>query len=965
MDISWYPGTRWLGPQVNQQNVRRALERGLPPNTVWDKRHLVPGARGRRSEHTYWAHFNTPLHHALWHGDLQTADLLLAAGAKIDQLNFRGRTPLHEAVHNKRHSVIQFLLRHGASISKCTSDSPTKYEPLDESRQARSDELGVPIALYLSDETALRLLLTVPVDLYAPRPWTTLDVAVWTGNPLLINVLVEKDPDLLTELHVSATTPRSNSRVSADHAQELLTLADSEELLPPSSLYDVYCKALRLCREYIALPLDAAALVTAFSEHLRVASGAEPSRVCQPCRRAMLKLGVSKNVAVKVHASKQHLDDSAAQTGCHLCCLLADAIDIELSRRTAAAAASSSSSSSSSSSGESPANRQQRKGSSPRPIKLYTNQQVKDLWVSWGHLRIRIPISSYSQTWAERVQELGTVDHATNSVNSLKMATAWLHDCRKHQDHLPCSAWQESQQKIPPTRLLFLGESDKPARIVETAGEAGPTPYVALSYCRGTGTFPTLTRETYDPMRRAVDADSLPVLFREAVAVAQGLGFRYIWIDALCIVQDDADDWAHETAQMSNVYGGADLTISTVAGADPFTGLFSPRKTRIAHPVPLDIWTSRPARQHKTNKGRIPAAVPRWLSENFAWRGPVHTRAWALQEQLMSTRILWFGDGMIFFECLKGYRFEMDPMHDAWFSQGATGKRHMMEHRAKIARVRGAQTPQLRHKGREVTPFRLWQRFVEEYTERGITKVEDRLPALGPLTLRLGRLAGEPVAHGMFVGDMALRALAWRSKVPSRKCDHVPSWMWPSVSGIVTYDLDDSDEREGYHQKPRGAAVVDLATRGDTSLSHVAGRIKLKGRLWLKRPLTRLIVDNALKPSGRLDDWDRGHGLIHLDEPLAQEEAFYAMALMDMRRGLPDPTAPAAKMVATLLLLLRRVPGETSVYRRVGIATIPKSMDQTRSLLHEPALQTLGPESDFRWVIDFTRVYENATITVV
>lgn len=956
MERSLYPGKRWHGSEANQQEVRAALERGLKANAFWEKTGVVPHGRGKTLEHAFWPHFNTPLHYALWHGDLESAGLLLAAGANVDQLNYRGRSPLHEAVFAKRHNVIEWLLRRGANPNKRTINSPIDIEQHDDGRRARRGELCVLVAIYQSDEVALRLLLAVNVDLYAPRPWTVLDIALWAGNPRLVEMLIEKDATLLSELRVSASQPRSISSVSVDLALELVRAANGDELVPRQDVYDPYCNALRMSREQITEPVDAASLVSGFSDNLRVAAGGGSAQVCRPCRRVQVMVGSSKGSPVQMHESKQRLDLSA-ESGCPWCCLVADAIDHEAKRAD--------------SSGDGPEG--QQASESPCPIELHTDKKTTECWVTWGKLRAEIPVTSYSQGWMECLRGLDQPDHATNSSNSLKIARTWLRECQRITEHEGCVRYHASNNKSLPKRLLYLGELRNPPRIVESSLITVAAPYVALSYCWGTRPFLTLTRQTYDHMQHALNIESLPILFQDAIAVARGLGFLWIWIDSLCIVQDDVDDWAHETANMHTIFAGASLTVSTVTAGDPFTSLFHRRKHRITHPVPLDFWTPRSDRQHQAAQFRIATAVPRWVGEDFAWRGLVHLRAWALQEQMLSTRILWFGDGMIFFECMKGFKLEIDPMHDAWYSQSESGKKDMLEHLATTACIKGAPTPQLIHKGRVVPPFRVWQRLVQELTERGITKQSDRLPALGPLTARIGRLSGEKVAHGIFVGDIALRALCWRSRIPSRKSDLVPSWLWASMSGRVTYDLDDSDEREGHDEKPKGAHISDIDTRANTSLSHVSGSIKIKGRLWKKRPLTHMIMNRNLQASGQLDAWDRGHGLIHLDEPFEREEVFYAMALLDLPKGLepiepkPDPSAifPSVKPAATLMLLLRQRPGNPGVFHRAGIALLPRSLESTKRLLEEPALHTLGPESDLRWVLDYVRVFENETITVI
>ena len=52
------------------------------------------------------------------------------------------------------------------------------------------------------------------------------------------------------------------------------------------------------------------------------------------------------------------------------------------------------------------------------------------------------------------------------------------------------------------------------------------------------------------------------------------MGSCYIWIDSLCIVQDDQKDWEVESARMATIFEGSELTIAATDSPDPEDGLF-------------------------------------------------------------------------------------------------------------------------------------------------------------------------------------------------------------------------------------------------------------------------------------------------------------------------------------------------------------------------------------------------------
>ncbi|TVY55546.1 hypothetical protein LCER1_G002742 [Lachnellula cervina] len=80
----------------------------------------------------------------------------------------------------------------------------------------------------------------------------------------------------------------------------------------------------------------------------------------------------------------------------------------------------------------------------------------------------------------------------------------------------------------------------------------------------------------------------LPPSFRDAVIVTRELGIRYLWIDSLCIVQDDLDDWRKESAQMDRIYGMSFLTIIAAGASHSQGGCFVPRAIRFP-PVAVEL----------------------------------------------------------------------------------------------------------------------------------------------------------------------------------------------------------------------------------------------------------------------------------------------------------------------------------------------------------------------------------------
>lgn len=101
--------------------------------------------------------------------------------------------------------------------------------------------------------------------------------------------------------------------------------------------------------------------------------------------------------------------------------------------------------------------------------------------------------------------------------------------------------------------------------------------YICLSYCWGKSREFTTTRATLEERKRQIMIANMPKTYQDAICMARELGVSYLWIDSLCICQDDVDDWERESAKMSSIYANAYLTIGASRARDSAGGFFGPR----------------------------------------------------------------------------------------------------------------------------------------------------------------------------------------------------------------------------------------------------------------------------------------------------------------------------------------------------------------------------------------------------
>jgi hypothetical protein len=161
------------------------------------------------------------------------------------------------------------------------------------------------------------------------------------------------------------------------------------------------------------------------------------------------------------------------------------------------------------------------------------------------------------------------------------------------------------------------------------------TRYLTLSHCRGDLESTTLTKETLRDFQSDIHQSKLTKTFRDALQAIVWLGYDYIRIDVLCILQDSDEDWQAETASMGSIYRNSTCMIAALRARDVKDGLFFHRSLLAVTPCPLLQYGSH--RMYATDPWR--------------YRKPLLERVWVLQEQRLSTRTIQFGVNQISWVC--------------------------------------------------------------------------------------------------------------------------------------------------------------------------------------------------------------------------------------------------------------------------------------------------------------------------
>jgi hypothetical protein len=366
-----------------------------------------------------------------------------------------------------------------------------------------------------------------------------------------------------------------------------------------------------------------------------------------------------------------------------------------------------------------------------------------------------------------------------------------------------------STASFVPTRLLDV--SNGAIKLIETATaihkDSLERRFVALSHCWGKTTI--IKTENSDPktanyqshLRNIAPAD-LSQTFRDAVHATRELGFRYLWIDSLCIIQDDGDDWAREAATMCDVYSNASLTLAAAHAAGGEVGCFEDRDGILQFPFVLDISTLRSNHLDASSRDRVLFTSYGRQKGLGGPEPPLYGRAWVLQEQLLSPRMLIFDGSQIRWECLCMHGSERSP-------QGGLAREHHKPIRSGIIDdVEFFDSVDFEDKdfsGR--AQHQHWCYTVMDYTHRGMTKPFDRLVAIDGIAKALGRRTTSRYLSGLWESHIwigILWSISHRNEYTSTTMDafdiegnehirhknHIaPSWSWVSVTAPVVYPI--------------------------------------------------------------------------------------------------------------------------------------------------------------------------------
>lgn len=393
------------------------------------------------------------------------------------------------------------------------------------------------------------------------------------------------------------------------------------------------------------------------------------------------------------------------------------------------------------------------------------------------------------------------------SETNVRLARFWLNACRRH--HIPCGTRIRHPNDLKtrlPRRVIDVSNPLRPRLELRPSQHAT---YATLSYTWGdVDSGYKTTMQNLSQYCREIPRRKLPRTIREAISLAKLLGFQYLWVDALCIIQDSKDK-QEEFDLMDDVYQNSELTIFALGSSSADGGLTIASDNR----KPCKISVELPL-FNDVVENTLYVTIPGNLSQY----NPLFKRGWVLQEQVLSRRLLMFGEHYMAWECLCGASDERKPhflcdaassirKQNLFGSPSWQGPLHDFLHFPGPVPTRQSL--------RRENHFDAWYETLKNYSRRQLTSPGDVLNALAGLKNAVKKKYDCTYCSGLWVEDMQI-GLTWYPcmKAPSRpgadapEISSLPSWSWASCWG---YYLNFPDpENHAVQYRDEGVRVISI-----------------------------------------------------------------------------------------------------------------------------------------------------------
>ena len=524
-------------------------------------------------------------------------------------------------------------------------------------------------------------------------------------------------------------------------------------------------------------------------------------------------------------------------------------------------------------------------------------------------------------------QKKGHVLKHSGSTAAFDLVQGWLKRCEA--DHgTKCHVTRRLADTMP-ARLIFVPDENThrgPSLVENFPLDAL---YATLSWRWGDSDFLKTTSTNLVGMFQEIPLDAIRKEFQDAIYLTRRLGLQYIWIDALCIIQQDTDDWAREAKKMGAIYENSHITISAALPRQDNNGMFHIREL-VGHKLSDSNYSNVFIRELWEHEYYVRDRERRYGMKNFT-RHQLADRAWCFQELRLSPRIIHYTTTELVWECRTVVECEcgdLDEARDDVYSNAS------IEPQLRGSLASTLSTEEL---------GTVWLNLVEDYTRRELTYEDDIFPALMGLASKFESSELGTFLAGIWERDLA-KGLMWQycgAEIARRRPmkPRAPTWSWASVLGRVEFQhwwpyryrqttspttstslisLKDPIKANATVDNEQAPGRAKISPHLNLKLSAVLLKAKLQPSIILKpfteqkpfptfdrSPEVKIEHDGQIR-SVKLDDKDWEQSKLAL-----MDEDLYLLRVL--RKHFPEKEG-----APEIGLLLQAVPGKTATYVRLG-----------------------------------------------
>lgn len=405
------------------------------------------------------------------------------------------------------------------------------------------------------------------------------------------------------------------------------------------------------------------------------------------------------------------------------------------------------------------------------------------------------------------MRKIGLESVNTSSVESFDIAKKWIDECMFN--HMKCSVSEGAGPIWKPTHLLDISvkgpKGAQGIKLVDGMFLDPFTEYVTLSHVWGRSKAIRLHKGTLKALRQGVAASTLPKTFAEAAMVADKLGYRYLWIDALCIMHDNESLVLKEIADMDKIYSNASLNIAATSSRDDAAGLIYPRNVLALQPCVVDVNGVGVANgMYKILRSTI------W--HDLVDTSPLAKRAWTFQERCLAKRTLHFTRTELLWECQQMCCSEVFP-------KGLP---------ATMSAPAGKESVEFFHKRTHHQRHGNWHQLVNLYSRGRLSYTSDKLLAVSGLAKQYmvrNRLRESDYVVGLWRPQLP-QALLWRADRGKRPAKYrAPTWTWASIEGDIMYP----ENAQGVKETCLEIIDTELKYKADSFGQVETAKLKVRG----------------------------------------------------------------------------------------------------------------------------------------